>query len=191
VTLTPPNPKESIIEPFVIDRAPRYYVLGGLVLQELSRQYLREWGMDWVKKAPDRFVYFDRYQSELFANDPRERIVILSQVLPSPCTIGYEDLSSLVVEEINGVKLRSLADIEIALAASRDGFHRIRFPDGPREIVLDAAEVEKIAPELMRAYGLPAVKRLDEQPAEESGPAPAKATAARKNSAEEANRGAN
>ena len=37
------RPVESYtIEPYVIDRAPRFYVLGGLVLQELSRQYLKE-----------------------------------------------------------------------------------------------------------------------------------------------------
>src|SRR5260221_1277533 len=33
-----------VVEPYVFDRAPRFYILGGLVLQELSRQYLKEWG---------------------------------------------------------------------------------------------------------------------------------------------------
>ena len=37
------RPVESyVIEPYVIDRAPKFYILGGLVLQELSRQYLKE-----------------------------------------------------------------------------------------------------------------------------------------------------
>ncbi len=161
VTLTHADPTKSVIEPYVIDRAPRYHIVGGLVFQELSRQYLKEWGLDWVKKAPDRFVYLDRYQSELFKDDPRERVVILSQVLPSPCTIGYEELSGLIVNEINGVKLKSIADIESALTNSIDGFHRIRFPDGPREIVLDAKEVAEIEPDLMKNYGLPALKSVE------------------------------
>jgi len=37
-----------------------------LIFQELSRQYLREWGPNWLKEAPQRFVYLDRFQWELF-----------------------------------------------------------------------------------------------------------------------------
>ena len=164
VTLAFSDPRKKLIEPYVIDKAPSYYILGGLVFQELSRQYLKEWGAEWGKKAPDRFIYLDRFQSEVLKDDPRERIVILSQVLPSPCTVGYEELSGLVVTEINGVTLKSLADIETAIANSGDGFHRVRFPDGPREIVLDAKEVSQIEPELMKNYGLPALKSLEPAP---------------------------
>jgi predicted metalloprotease with PDZ domain len=42
---------QYVIEPYVIDRPPHFYVVGGLVLQELSRQYLKEWGADWLKKS--------------------------------------------------------------------------------------------------------------------------------------------
>ncbi|MDB6155920.1 MAG: hypothetical protein JWL90_4373, partial [Chthoniobacteraceae bacterium] len=59
-------PESYAIEPYVIDKAPRFYVLGGLVLQELSRQFLKEWGADWVKKAPEEFVFMDRQQGDLF-----------------------------------------------------------------------------------------------------------------------------
>ena len=45
------------VEPYVIDRPPKFYVLGGLVLEELSRQYLKEYGNDWAKKAPEEFIH--------------------------------------------------------------------------------------------------------------------------------------
>jgi len=160
VTLTHPDPAQSVIEPFTIDKAPRYYILGGLVFQELSRQFLKEWGPEWTRKAPERFLYYDAYQDELFKDDPRERIVIMSNVLPSPCTVGYEELNCLVVTKINGVPLKSLADIENALTKSVDGFHRIQVQGTPGEIVLDADQVKAIEPGLMRNYGLPAIKRL-------------------------------
>ena len=35
----------------------KFYILGGLVLEELSRQYLKEWGQEWMKKAPEDLVY--------------------------------------------------------------------------------------------------------------------------------------
>ena len=39
--------EDYVIPPYNLDRAPPYYVVGGLIFQELSRQYLREWGANW------------------------------------------------------------------------------------------------------------------------------------------------
>ena len=44
VTLAHQPPKDYLSEPYVIDEAPRYYVVDGLIFEELSRQYLKEWG---------------------------------------------------------------------------------------------------------------------------------------------------
>lgn len=147
---------QMIIEPFVIDKAPSYYVLGGLILQELSRQYLKEWGD--MKKAPARFVYYDRYQSELFANDPRKRLVILSQVLPSKITMGYEEVGQVAVTKINNVPILSLADVEKAVARPLNGFHKIELEEHPRVIYLDAEQVRSQEELLKRAYGLASIK---------------------------------
>ena len=110
VKVTNRPPDDYVIEPYIIDKAPKYYVLGGLVLQELSRQYLKEWGPEWYKKAPQRFVYMDQLQSELFP-ERHQKVVFLSQVLPSSSTLGYEDLGGLIVTKINDVPINSLADV--------------------------------------------------------------------------------
>ena len=155
-----PDAQDFLIPPYVFDRAPRFYVLGGLVLQELSRQYLKEWGPEWSKKAPERFVYFDRYQDTLFQDD-RKKLVILSHVLPTPNTLGYEEVNNLVVTKINGVTLKSIEDVPAALEKPVDGFHKIEFSENPREIFLDPKEVEAGNAALMRNYGLGALKRLE------------------------------
>lgn len=160
VTLDHRSPQDFVIEPYTIDRAPRYYVLGGLVFQELSRQYLKEWG-EWTKKAPERLVYYERYQAELFKDGERQRLVILSQVLPSPATVGYEELASLVVTKVNGVTLKSLADLPAAVEKPMEGFHKVEFEEGPCEIYLDAREVSEGNKALMRNYGLPALENLN------------------------------
>lgn len=159
VTLAHRALEDYVIEPYTIDKAPRYYVLGGLVFQELSRQYLKEWG-DWQKKAPERFVYYDRFQSELFEGGPK-KIVILSQVLPSENTVGYEELNNLVVTKINNVRLNSLADIAAAVEHPVDGFHKVEFEDSPHVIYLDAKKVADDAPALMSNYGLRSLKRVE------------------------------
>lgn len=160
VTLTNRPAADYVVEPYLIGKAPKYYVLGGLVLQELSRQYLKEWGAEWYKKAPLRFVYMDRFQLELFP-DARKKIVILSQVLPSPATLGYEELSSLVVSKINNMPLNSLTDVEKAVKNPTGGFQKIEFEQSPSVIYLDANQIDAEAGALMRNYGLPALKRIE------------------------------
>jgi len=148
-----------VIEPYVIDRAPPFFILGGLVLQELSRQYLKEWGGDWRKKAPEQFVYLDAQQSELFKESPK-KIVFLSRILPSEATLGYEDIQPQVVKAVNGMALQSLADLPKALTQARDGLHTIQFDGEPSTIYLDAAQVTALEPMLARKYRLPTLQRL-------------------------------
>jgi hypothetical protein len=155
------RPVESfVIEPYIIDRAPRFYILGGLILQELSRQYLKEWGADWQKKAPENFVYFDRQQAELFKDGPK-KIVFLSRVLPSEATVGYEELNGLVITRINGLALQGIADIPAAIAKAQEGVHKIEFDTDPGVIYLDAQQVAAEEPMLAKKYRLPATKRLE------------------------------
>jgi hypothetical protein len=159
VTLAHRAVEENVSEPYVIDRAPKFYILGGLVLQELSRQYLKEWGPDWVKKAPAELVYLDRQQNELF-KDGRRKVVFLSRVLPSDATVGYEELNHLVIAKINGVELRGIADVPGALAKAANGIHKVEFAAEPGAIYLDAQQVATSEAILTKTYRLPVLKRL-------------------------------
>jgi S1-C subfamily serine protease len=158
VTLFRVAPEDYVIAPYLIGEAPRYYVLGGMVFQELSRQYLREWGPNWAKEAPQRFVYFDRFQSSLFP-EPR-KIVILSQVMPTRDTVGYEQLNYLVVTRLNGVEIKNLDDFAKAAQSPINGFHKLEFDEDPHVIYLDAAQAQQDAPALQKLYALPALQRL-------------------------------
>jgi S1-C subfamily serine protease len=153
--------KDYVSDPYIIDEPPRFYVLGGLILQELSRQYLREFAGpgERGRRPPDRLAYYDRYQNELFRNGPK-KIIFLSRVLPTPATVGYEDLNSLVVTKINGVALQSLDDVPGAIAKAVDGFHVIDFNEDPTRIYLDAAQTEQIERVVQNQYQLPSLKNI-------------------------------
>ena len=151
---------DYVIPPYNIDRAPLYYILGGLVFQELSRQFLREWGANWLKDAPQRFVYKDRFQSELYPEGNR-RVVVLTQVLPANSTIGYDELAYLTVTRINGKEIKSLANLAEAVKEPLNGFLKIEVEEDPKQIELEAAQVEAEAPALQQNYGLPALQRLE------------------------------
>jgi len=151
--------KDYVVPPYNLDQPPSYLVLGGLIFQELSRQYLKEWGANWQKDAPQRFVYLDRFQSELFPEGNR-RVVVLTQVLPANVTIGYDDLAYLVVQKANGKEVKSLRDLSEAANNPVDGFIKIETAEDPRQIELDAAQVAAEAPKLQQSYGLPSMQRL-------------------------------
>lgn len=99
--------------------------------------------------------------SKLFEYASDGSIVILSQVLPSPATLGYEELSSLVVSKINNMPLNSLTDVEKAVKNPTGGFQKIEFEQSPSVIYLDANQIDAEAGALMRNYGLPALKRIE------------------------------
>lgn len=147
-----------VSESYVMDRQPRFVVLGGLVFQELSRPYLQEWGGNWMKDAPQQLVYLDAFQNELPADG--RKIVFLSQVLPTDDTIGYEQLANLVVQKVNGREIRSLDDLAAAAKEPVEGFHRIEVKEDPGLIFLDAAAVEKNREALQRVYALPKLENL-------------------------------
>ena len=160
VTLEHRDAKDYVSPPYNLDQPPRYYVLGGLIFQELSRQYLKEWGPNWQREAPQRLVYFDRFQSELFP-DANRRVVILSQVLPANSTIGYDDLTYLTVTKVNGREIKSLADLAEAVKQPVEGFIKIETEEDPKQIELDAAQVAAEAPNLQENYGISFLNRLD------------------------------
>ena len=159
VTLTSIRNEESISDAHEFDRQPRYLIVGGVVFRELSRPYLQEWGGNWMKDAPQRLVYLDAFQNELPPD--RGKIVFLSQVFPTPNTLGYENLEHLVVTKVNGVPIKNLDDLAKAAKSTKDGFLKIEFDEDPSFIYLDASDDEKSGAQLMQDYGIPALENLE------------------------------
>jgi len=158
-TLAPRDRSRMISQPYIFDAPPKFVIVGGLVFSELSRQYLREWGPSWAREAPLRLVYLDRYQSEMPSD--RGKIVFVSGILPGPNTVGYENLSYEVVEEVNGRPVKSLADLAAAVDRPTDQFHRIKLAEDPGLIVLDVEGSKAEEERIKRDYRLPALRQLD------------------------------
>jgi S1-C subfamily serine protease len=159
VTLEHRDAKDYVSPPYNLEQPPRYYVVGGLIFQELSRQYLKEWGPNWQREAPQRLVYLDHFQSELFS-DKNQRVVILSQVLPANTTIGYDELAYLTVTKVNGKEIKSLDDLAEAVKHPIEGFIKIETEEDPKQIELDAAQVTAEAQDLQDNYGISSLQRL-------------------------------
>jgi len=163
--LEAPDHTTRISEPYIMDRAPEYFILGGLLFQELSQNYLREWGGDWRKNAPQRLVYLDQFQDEL--PEDRGKVVFLGGVLPSDLTVGYERLRAIPVVKVNDKDIKSLEDLAEAVQNPIDGFHKIEFDEDPRLIYLDAEGAKQTNEAIKQQYGLPTLSRIDGQETED------------------------
>lgn len=151
-------PEAHTVPPYVISEGPKFVIVGGLILQELSRQMLKEWGNDWQRKAPIELLNLDRTQNE--STPDIEHHVILTQIIPSELTIGYQEVSFVAVTEINGTKLRSISDVPDALAKPIKGTHHIKLAGDPGVLYLDASKTVETTESLQKSYGIPFTSRL-------------------------------
>jgi S1-C subfamily serine protease len=154
-----PLDRSGVVSPsFLADAAPPYFILGGMVFVELSRPYLQEWGAEWTENAPQRLVNYDAFQDELPAD--RGKIVVLAKILPTPDTIGYDHIENVVIKELNGRPVKSIADLAEAAKHPVEGFQKIELEEDPKWLFLEAASIEANRAQLMEHYALPATERL-------------------------------
>jgi hypothetical protein len=138
------------------------------VFLELDGDYLRTWGKEWWNHAPTRLV--SPFYLEEGAQQPeRRRIILLSHVLPSAFTLGYQECKDLPVRRIAGRDIDSIQDVVDAFAAAAAGsdpFVRVElYPNEIRaEIVLDGTQLAAQTERILAEYGIPAQFRLPERP---------------------------
>jgi hypothetical protein len=147
-------PEEDRIPAYSFDRPPEYQVVGGLILEDLARPYLETF-REWSKHGPLRLLIAYDTEAE-YPEAAHPRRVVLTRVLADPVNLGYQDLSALIVESVNGVPVRNVADVRAALDKPENGFHVIRFlpGQGTQRIVLDAAEVKEADARIRSQYGI-------------------------------------
>ena len=95
-----------LVPPQLYDKRPSYVVYCGLVFIALSQPYmLHQYGKDWSRKAPIRLC--DRILYGVQENED-QAVVVLSQVLASELTAGYDSFSNLQLYRINGIPILNL-----------------------------------------------------------------------------------
>lgn len=157
VTLQGRNPDTETSPSRLAEKSPSYTLLGPLLFLELSRPFLREWGTNWRTEAPLNLAYLDAFQDE-FPKD-RKRWVILAAALPTPDTMGLENLAGKVVESINGQPIRKMEDIAEAAKHPENGFQKIILAGSAGPIWLDASALNSQETEARTRYGIPPASR--------------------------------
>ncbi len=158
LTLIRRAPEDELIDPYMFDRGPKFAIAGGLVFQELTEPFLRLFGEEWRTRAPTKLL-MAHAQPEQYEAEGRRKIVMLTRTIPTPATLGYERLSTLIVSKVNGRPINDIKDLAEALENPEGDQHRIEFEDFPKLIFLDVALAAQIDATLEQRIGT--VRRLD------------------------------
>ena len=133
------------------DVKPTYYLYGGLLFVPLSRDLLMTWGSEWWQEAPSEIVSI--YENEI-RSASRSEVVLLQKVLADRVNQGYHDFEALIIERVQGRKVRNLKDLIRIVESATDEFIRFQGHDG-HIIVLERHGVDKRNRSILRRYGVP------------------------------------
>jgi len=141
---------KMIIPEYIYGKQPEYMVIGGCVFQKLVGGYLGIYG----DNAPPHLVQYSRNHS-FKPTEEREDIVILSFVFPAEINLGYQGLRAMVVDSVNGTKIRSMNHfVETVNAVNGDGFIEITFEMDSPTLVIPKKELERADFMISRIYGI-------------------------------------
>jgi S1-C subfamily serine protease len=132
------------------DAPPKYYIIGGLLFQELTKDYLKIWGEEWTNTADKRLMYYYDNLTKYPTAD-QKRVVILTTVLPASVNVGYHNIKNLILYKINGQGISDLNDLKNIIDKSSDKFLKFDFI-GERSIVIDNNTAKKSINEILQKY---------------------------------------
>jgi S1-C subfamily serine protease len=136
--------------PFEHEKRPKYLIFGGVVFMPLSKNYLFEWGRNWVQKAPIRFV--DLSKNGNFPKEDNEEVVFVQSVLSDRENSGYE-ITNAIVEKVNDTPINNFSTLITALTDQQSGDVEILLQGGTK-IILDAQKAQESNARLLQRYNI-------------------------------------
>jgi S1-C subfamily serine protease len=131
------------------DKRPRYVVYAGLVFQPMDRNLMDAYQF----RDPVVSYVFDNYLGKKIYVE-RPDVVILTNVLADDVNSYVQSMAPGIVDEINGVKIKTMNDLKDALKAkgSKPDFIEIKFLEKGRPLVLKRKLAEEAHPQIMKNY---------------------------------------
>ena len=135
-----------------------HLIFGGLVFQELSQDYLKQWGKDWREVGPSDLLFTMNFANKV-TEQRSTRVIFLTRVLADPFNRGYTELRNRLVDTVNGHKITSLAGLREALdrpvQLQGQAYARIKFAPEGSEVILGLSGLEAAQARMARTYEIP------------------------------------
>lgn len=135
--------------------ASEYLIEGGLLIRELTADYLTSVGKNWlVLNSPQLInLYLTRAQ---FPEKPGQRVVILVGILPDDINKGYEMIRDQVVTHVNGKPVASMKDV-FAIRKADGGITRVTMKNLAADVMLEPAALAKANRRIAESYRIPSL----------------------------------
>lgn len=157
VPLTCRNEDGDLIPENVVGEAFPYLIDGGLVIRELTGRMLHAYGGQWQTRTDPRLAHF--YLTRQYAPEqPGDRVVLLSAVLPDPINIGYQHFRDQIIEKVNGEPVRNIRDV-FRIVDTAGSIRSLSLRAMHIDIVLDQETLPAANQRIVRQYRLPALRR--------------------------------
>jgi hypothetical protein len=79
-----------------------------------------------------------------------DRVVLLTGVIPTPATVGYESLRNLIVTKVNGKPIKNLQGLIAAFDDNAPAIHSIEFDEENLTINLDEETSSAVDSQLLK-----------------------------------------
>jgi len=140
------------VEPFLYDRRPEYYIIGGLVFTKLSYSYLMSWGKNDPPAPLLRKINREKAS-------PDDNVVVLSLVLGDEVNIGYNRIIARELDSVNGKKIRNLKELVETVEKCRDEYITFSFAED-LPVILNLKHLREANPRILKRYRVPADRYL-------------------------------
>jgi len=129
------------------DQLPRDFIYGGIVFSPLTKNLIKSWGKNWQKKAPQNLMI----ELSNWPTETRREVVVALQVLASDVNKGYHDISSWIVEEVNGKKFKDFDEFCQLVTTSQARFVTFKDKKG-FQIVIDQEKALESHERILQTY---------------------------------------
>lgn len=140
------------------DVLPRYVLLGGLLFQPLSRDFIEANGTDDLRIR----YFYDYFLADEIYKEHKE-VVVLSGILPDPINVYLGAFRNAIVDKVNGEKINTLDDLAAAFKKDSDRYV-INVIGTGLPIVLERKDLEAAKQRIMTRYNVTSEQNLDETP---------------------------
>ncbi|MCK5341447.1 MAG: trypsin-like peptidase domain-containing protein [Desulfobulbaceae bacterium] len=140
IQLTQPLDFDRLVPHMQHDRAPTYFIFGGLVFEPLTLNYLKEFGGDWSLFSPNELMHY--YQNG--EPDGWREVVVLTEVLADKSNIGYHEFEDNIIVKVNNRDITAVKDLVQAFEEHSGKFHTVEDIRGYKLILSDSAAKESM-----------------------------------------------
>ena len=133
-----------------------HLIFAGMLFRELNGDFLSSFGREWQRNSPPALSFIYTYMNQ--PSLTRRRQLVLSNVLGDAINAGYEKLSNLLLESVNGRSATSIDELKVHLkmpGIQRDGLEYAQFDfKGGIQIALPYKSISEAHKRIAKTYSV-------------------------------------